>query len=152
VTEVDVHVDPRGRPLIASVATAQQLDIFNRGLCHALAIVLHDRHGWPLRLLGSPCDEWSMRPFSQIVSIPSHVYCINDAGLPVDVNGVFADELAIQRFFNDAMEPEEATVSMDIDRAVVLEKLWDHGFQQLTGETLRLTAKHADRLALHALR
>ena len=89
--------DGRGLPLIASAASDAQVQTFTRGMCHVFALALHELHGFRLRALGRPADEYSLRPWRGLSGVPDHVYCLTDSGLPVDVVGVFASEPAIQR-------------------------------------------------------
>ena len=142
--------DARGRPLRCSRASAVQTRDLGGGYCHALALVLHERHGWPLRALGRPADEFSFTPWSGLSRIPDHVYCLRDDGLPVDVYGLFADEAAICRFYAHQHNPDEQKISVALS-AEQLRDLADLGFSPLYEQALDYARQAADELALHEL-
>jgi hypothetical protein len=146
--------DGRGLPMIASSATPRQLEDFRHGFCHFLALELHDRHGWRLRALGSslPADEYSISPWRGLNSAPSHIYCLREDGLPVDVNGVFASEAAIRRFYADQHNHDEALLSVDVSAEDVRGELCErYHYRQPYDFEVELTRKDADVLALHEL-
>src|ERR1035437_6534824 len=100
-------VDPRGAPMLPSGAPDYHIKDFSTGFCHLFALALHERYGWKLRALGEPEDEYSLHPWGAgMGSSITHVYCLNKQGLPVDVNGTFASEEAIQHFYTHELEPD----------------------------------------------
>ena len=148
--------DGRGLPMIFSNAPEEVLNDFTGGFCHFLAMELHARHGWQMRALGPPADEYSSRPWRGL-GFPTHIYCLNDRGLPVDGNGVFADEAAIQRFYTNKHNPDEELSSVDVSRADFDEAtrdgdtLVEHGYRLPYDVEVGILRERTDKLALHTL-
>jgi hypothetical protein len=135
--------------LAASGADARQLDDFGRGLCHVLALALHQRAGLPLRALGRPADEFSIRPLCGLTGAPRHVYVLNDSGLPLDIHGVFRSEEAVRAFFARDDEEHEPLTSVSFCADMITGGvLWEHGYSRCTANDLEIAAKVIDRLGL----
>jgi hypothetical protein len=145
--------DPRGKPLLDAGAPEQWITVCTKGGCHYLALALHRRYGWPLRVLGTPADEYSLRRWDDTVgSDVRHVYCLNDQGRPVDVHGVFADEEAIRRFCAHQHDLDEQLVSSDADIVSITERLpREFDFLSVDEEMLALGDQVADGLQLDKL-
>jgi hypothetical protein len=143
--------DGRGVPLVQSVATEREISDLRGGFCHLHALELHRRHGWRLRGLGRPADEYSSLPFRGLGEI-RHVYCLNDEGLPVDVNGLFASEEAIRRFYAHQHAHGEELASTDLTEEDVRGPLYElYGMRPLYREERPYLDRSVERLALHEL-
>jgi hypothetical protein len=143
--------DERGRPLVCSRATAELTDQLAGGYCHVLALVLHERHGWPIRALGRPADSYSISPWHGLSSLPTHVYCLRDDGRPVDVYGVHADEQAIRRFYAHQHNVDEPRISISLSADALRDELPQRGFPPIYDKALAYTRQAADYLSLHTL-
>src|ERR1035437_1976895 len=142
-------VDPRGAPMLPSGAPDYHIKDFSTGFCHLFALALHERYGWKLRALGEPEDEYSLHPWGAgMGSSITHVYCLNKQGLPVDVNGTFGSEEAIQHFYTHELEPDAKMLSIDISEDEIRSKLVDRGYTQVRESEMKLTRKVVKKLAL----
>lgn len=151
VMSVASATDDRGQPLIVSSATQRQLQDFSSGFCHLLALALHQRHGWQLRCLGQPQDEYSSDPWNGLNYAPRHVYCLREDGRPIDVAGVFADEQAICRYYAHQHTANESLICRPITEAEIRNLLPERGFSDVGIQSEVMLAKHIDRLGLHLL-
>jgi hypothetical protein len=61
---------------------------FSTGGCGYLAVAVNEKTGWPIHAEMSPDGD------------VDHIWCVNDAGLAVDINGVHPEAFA-QSKFND---------------------------------------------------
>ena len=140
--------DERGAPLVCSRASAKQVDQFASGFCHVFALALHRRYGWRLRALGDPADEYSLHPWNGISSLPDHVYCLRDDGSPVDIHGLWADEVAIRRFFAREECPDEVKVSVGISEEQLLHELPAIGYPRILDKDMQDAIQVVEGLAL----
>jgi hypothetical protein len=143
--------DERGRPMAFSQATPQLIEQLAAGCCHAVALVLHERHGWEMRGLGRPADSYSFSPWRGLSVVPRHVYCLRDDGLPVDIHGLFADEQAICRFYAHQHAPDERLISISLSADDVRDELPQRGFSPLYDEVLAYVREVVDQLGLDQL-
>jgi hypothetical protein len=116
-----------------------------------LALELHARHGWQMRGLAPPADKYSMNPWRGLNNIPDHVYCLREDGLPVDVNGVFASEAAIHRFYAHQHNPDEQLLSIDLSLEDFESYLYEHGYRRPYDVEQEFIERHVQNLALDQL-
>lgn len=70
-------------------ASADDIETYSEGLCHAFALAIAERTGWPIRIVVDHGNPWWQDPADPDNAIPSVVHCLalDPDGLLWDVRG-----------------------------------------------------------------
>jgi hypothetical protein len=57
-------------------ASADDIETYSQGLCHAFALAIAERTGWPIRIVVDHGNPWWQDPADPDNAIPSVVHCL----------------------------------------------------------------------------
>jgi len=121
---------------------------------HLFAIGMHRRYGWKIRAFGHPADEYTLGMVwreEENIDRPRHFYCLNYQNQPVDAYGVYEDEDALHRCWQQDHDEIDELISTDVTTEEIVDETRMFSYGPVTDEQLARVDDFLERLKLEEL-